>query len=204
MQIIKITYIYCFVNFIFEKIKEEEIEEIILFGSFVSGMQDKESDIDLFIVPSNKQEKNIKKLEIKIKNILNEFELRQEEKPSFSIFVDDMGKNKYKELKKEIEGNHLVLYGKKSFIDKKKNYCLIKYKSGKNLKIKMKLTRKLFGYEMKKAKKTYKQKGIVETFGGEKFAENTIKIPLNHRDRILSVLKEFKVSYQIFDVCFFE
>jgi len=203
MQGDSITYIYEFVNFLFTKLEKEKIEEIILFGSFASNKQDLESDIDLFIVPSNKQEKNIKKLEIKIKNIQNEFELKQDEKPPFSILVDDLNKSRWRELRKEIEGNHIIIYGKKKFIENQKNFSLIKYNLKKNLKTNMRLTRKLFGYSIKKGKKFYNQEGIVQIFGGEKFAQNTIKIPLINKNKILDILKEFKISYQVFDVCFF-
>jgi predicted nucleotidyltransferase len=82
-------------NIIIETLIPFDVERIILFGSFVYGVPDKESDIDILVIKSVKEEETRKtRLQLKkeLWNKLFEYNL------PFDLVVDDP-----KRIKKRIE-----------------------------------------------------------------------------------------------------
>ena len=201
-----LEYIYDFLSILFDKLKEKEkIRSIILFGSFARGNPRKDSDIDLFI---NIEDKNKEEINLLVKESLNEFELKSEKtwklrginNPIVPI-VDDLNLEKWKELKRDIESYGKVLYGKYTEQMKRgKNNIIIIYDMKRlKQKDKMQVVRKLFGYNIKKGKKIYKQKGFLEEFKAEKLS-NAILIDREHYKAIINFLNNKKIPLKILDV----
>ena len=63
----------------------------------------------------------------------------------------------------------------------------------------MKFIRSIFGYTLKKNKKKYIQKGLLEKIKGTKIASNVILIPSNEILKIKNFFKEHKVKYKILE-----
>ena len=180
-----IAYIYDFLSSIFED--EElikEINEIILFGSIAKKTSDKESDIDLFF--NIKNEKETKNIERELSSLLKSFEVKSEKtwklkniSYPINFIVGGLMEEKWKELRDEIISSGIILYSQyKEMSEKTTHYHLFYYSlSDIKRKDKMKFIREAFGYSLKKGKKEYIQKGLIENINGEKLSPNTILVP---------------------------
>ncbi len=193
------AYIYDFLSILFDKAKSMgKIRIVILFGSFARGNPRKDSDIDLFI---DVEEKNKAEVETLVKESLNEFELKTEKtwklkgvtNPIVPI-VDDLYKDQWKELKREMQSCGLVLYGRYSKAEKDtKPRILIKYDLSKlKQKDKMKVIRKLYGYTLQRGKKIYRQEGLINDLKAEKISNALLTNQENYKT-IINVLKKYKV-----------
>ena len=200
------AYIFDFLSFVFEN-KElfDSIKKVILFGSVASGEFDKNSDIDIFFdVKGDKT-----KIESELNNTLKSFEIKSEKTwklKNISLpiknIVGDIGEEKWAELKEEMISNGILLYGKFESMPKKMDhYMLINY-SLKDVirKKKMKLIRKLYGYELKKEKKMYKQKGLLQKLSGYRLGTNTIMIPAQELKTFKEFFKSFKINLNIREI----
>jgi|SRR3989344_868964 len=193
-----LEYIYDFLSVLFDKLKErEEINSIILFGSFARGNQRKDSDIDIFI---DVEEKNKNKISLLVKESLNEFELKAEKtwklrgitNPIVPI-IDSLNSEQWKELNNDIQNYGKILYGNYKIKDK----ILISYNfSTLKQKDKMQVIRKLFGYKLKKGKKTYEQKGLIFSLNSQKVS-NALIIDVKNSSSIIELLKKNKVKFEI-------
>ena len=193
-----LEYIYDFLSVLFDKLKErEEINSIILFGSFARGKQRKDSDIDIFI---DVEEKNKNKISLLVKESLNEFELKAEKtwklrgitNPIVPI-IDSLNSEQWKELNNDIQNYGKILYGNYKIKDK----ILISYNfSTLKQKDKMQVIRKLFGYKLKKGKKTYEQKGLIFSLNSQKVS-NALIIDVKNSSSIIELLKKNKVKFEI-------
>jgi predicted nucleotidyltransferase len=201
------TYVYDFIKIMFEERELTNcIKKIILFGSIARGNFDKESDIDIFIDIKNK--KDTKTINKRLKDILNQFEIEAKDtwelrgiKLPIKCIVGSLEDKTWEELKKELSANGIILYGKYEFMSKKtRHYALIKYSLAKlSRKDKMKVIRKLFGYETKKGSKVYKQKGLLEDLNGKKLSKNLIAIPMENSLQFQEILNSFKITPRIIE-----
>ena len=198
-----IQYVYDFLSILFDKLKDKEkIRAVILFGSLARGNQRKDSDIDLFIdiIKDNKEE-----VQQIVKESIDEFELKSIKtwhlkniKNSIAPIIDDLSSSKWTELRREISSYGILLYGKyKSNITKNKQSVLIEYDLSKSRqKDKMRLLRKLYGYQIKKGKKSYSQEGLNSKIKGEKL-NNSIIADIENYKLIANLLKEHKIPMKL-------
>ena len=201
-----IAYVLDFLSILFDKLKDKDkIRTIILFGSFARGEARKDSDIDLFIDIFESNKDNISSI---VKESLNEFEIKSDKNwklkgisNSIAPIVDDINKEQWKELRKEISSYGLVLYGRYSAeMKKEKHFVFIEYDLSKaKQKDKMKTIRRLFGYKIKKGKKIYEQKGILKEFNAEKI-QNSVLVDIGNYKKILIILKEQKIPVKVREV----
>src|SRR3989344_2962251 len=202
-----IAYIYDFLSSIFED--EElikEINEIILFGSIAKKTSDKESDIDLFF--NIKNEKETKNIERELSSLLKSFEVKSEKtwklkniSYPINFIVGGLMEEKWKELRDEIISSGIILYSQyKEMSEKTTHYHLFYYSlSDIKRKDKMKFIREAFGYSLKKGKKEYIQKGLLENLNGEKLSPNTILIPSQETQTIKKLFLKYKIKYKILE-----
>ncbi len=198
-----IEYVYDFLSGFFDKLKDKnKVRSIILFGSFARGNSRKDSDVDLFIDVSLE---NIDELNRVVGESLNEFEIKSQKtwrlrgiKNEINVIVGDINSEQWKELKRDISNYGIVLFGQYA-LDKKaeKNSVLLSYNLSKlKQKNKMKVIRLLKGYSLKKGKKVYSQKGMLEGLGGESI-ENAIILPIKNHNAVLEILRKNGVSVRI-------
>jgi len=201
-----LAYVYDFVHFLIDNL-DEEIKEIILYGSVARGDFTKKSDIDLFINVKNK--KDIKKIEKTVRQTIREFEtaasqswhLRKIDLP-FKPIVGELESKQWAALKREIISTGLNLYGKyKEIPHGLKHYLLLSFNL-KNLKpkIKVKFIRQLYGYQTKKEKKIYVHFGLIEKEKAAKINPSTILIPVEAHQKFYALFKKFKIQHQIREV----
>lgn len=201
-------YIYDFLSILFDKLKDKEkIRTIILFGSFARGNEGKDSDIDLFIDVKIDDKEEVERF---TKEALREFEIKIEKSwklkgMSNSIFpiVDDVSLKKWGELRREISSYGLLLFGKyETPIKPGKKFVLIEYDLSKfKQKDKMRILRSLLGYKLKKGKKVYEQKGLVEKLNAEKISNSILVEIVNYKD-IYNLLKKERVPLKIRNLTF--
>lgn len=200
-----LEYIYDFLSIFFDKLKEKnKIKQIILFGSFARGNPRKDSDIDLFIDVENKNKEEISEL---IRESLNEFELKAEKtwalkgiNNPIAPIVDDLDIERWRELRQDIESYGKILYGNYQRKKTEKNKVLITYDISRlKQKDKMNIIRKLQGYKLKRGKKIYEQKGLIEEAKAEKLS-NAILIDKEHYKKIIDILRSKKVPLKIIEL----
>jgi len=201
-----IAYVFDFTHFLIDNLNQE-IKEIILFGSVARGDFTKDSDIDLFINIKNK--KDIKNIEKTVQKAITEFEtaasdswhLRKIDLP-FKPIVGDLDSKQWTALKREIISTGLTLYGRYKEIPKKLQHQLLFSFNLKNLKPKhkVKFIRQLYGYQTKKGKKVYNHLGLLEKEKAVKLNPSTILIPVEAHQKFYTFFKEFKIQHQIREV----
>jgi len=202
-----IAYIYDFLAMVFEKKElKEELKEIILFGSVAKDAYDEKSDIDLFF--DIKSEGKIEKTEEELRAILKSFNVKSErtwklKKISFPInfIVGKLDDDNWKGIREEIMSYGVVLYGRyKKQPEQLKHYSLVYYSLNElKRKNKMKFIRTVFGYKIKKNRKEYKQRGLLESLNGLKVASNVILFPSEETTKIKRVFNENKIRYRIIE-----
>ena len=199
-----ISYIYDFLSLIFENEELiEKINEIILFGSVAKNTHDKESDIDLFFEIKN--EKDVKEIEKRLSSILKSFEVKSEKtwklkniSYPINFIAGSLQDEKWKSLREEITSSGIILYSQYKEMPEKTTHNSLFYYSLSDIKRKdkMKFIREAFGYSLKKGKKEYIQKGLLENLKGEKLSSNTILIPSQETQ----IIKKLFSKYKILDV----
>ena len=203
-----LSYVYDFISMIWddENLKKD-IKSIILFGSVAKGVYDNKSDIDLFFDIKNRV--NVKGFEKRLKLILKSFEIKAENtwnlkgiKFPLNFIVGSLEDETWKNLREEIISSGIMLYGSfKEIPDNLKHYFLFFY-SLRNLdrKGKMKFIRKFLGYNIKKNKKEYPQKGLLEQIGGTKLGPNVILISSESILDVKNILNKFRIKYKIKEI----
>ena len=190
------AYASYFVSYLLANLKNtQDIHSIILFGSVAKDEATKESDVDMFIEVENK------KIEKEIEKKLEDFYKSREALFFKTRDIDNkinliMGKlDKWKELKSSIESTGLVLYGNyiSSNISGKKYSIIYWNKIGKNRGA---FLNRVYGFSIKK--KRYR--GLIEKFNGSKIGKSSIIIPVEYREEIIKLLKEYRVNAKILDV----
>ena len=201
------SYIYDFLSMVFEeRAVKEKIRGIILFGSVAKKSHDKKSDIDLFFDIKDKNETGL--IRNSLRSILKSFEIKAEKtwglkgiKLPISFTVGSLEDKTWENIKEEIISAGIVLYGAyKEMPENIKHYSLFYY-SLKNLnrKNKMKFIRKFFGYSLKKDRKEYKEKGLLEKIDGLKLGANVVLVPLEEMVKVKNIFNEFKIKYKIME-----
>jgi len=201
-----VSYTYDFISQLIEnKIILKSVRRIILFGSVIRGDFTDKSDIDIFIdvKDSDNEIKNI------VKKELDKFEVRAKKSwhlrgidIPIKVVVGDLREERWLELKEDILSYGRIIYGKfEESPEKVTHKILISYDIKKlNQKTKMSFIRKLSGYSLKKGKKEYIQKGLLDSAKGEKIGTNVIMIEPEELSKIRTLLKEHKIEYKIIDV----
>lgn len=198
-------YIYDFLSMVFEEDKlKDSISDVILFGSVAKNEYDDESDIDIFF--NIKDEKETKKIEESLKKIQKSFEVKASKtwdlkniKFPISILVGVLEDEAWKGLREEIISSGIVLYGRYKVLPENLNhYFIINYSLNElSNKKKMKAIRQLYGYRIKKGKKTYEQPGILSSYNGKKLSNNVILIPGESLKEAKKFFQSHKIPYKI-------
>lgn len=203
-----ISYVYDFLKIMFDRKEfEDKIRKIILFGSVVRGNFDEKSDIDIFIDVKNKPDVNF--INKRLPDVISEFEMEAKEtwdlegiKFPLKCIVGNLEDKTWRDLKRELGINGIVLYGKYEFLPKNvKHSSMFKYSlTNLNKKNKMKFIRNLFGYKTKKGNKIYKHKGMLDHIGGKKISRNLILVPVEESLKLQKFFNSFKISPKIKEV----
>jgi len=208
MQNIIFAYAYDFLSILFEKENlYRKIEKIILFGSIARGDFDKESDIDVFIELKDLKEK--KEVEEIVNKTINIFEIKAEKtwyvrkiKLPIKPLVGKLEEQKWADLRYEIISMGVLLFGKyEQTPENLRQHILISYSLNRiKQSRKMQFLRKICGYETKRGKKVYEEKGVLAELNGEKIAANQIIIKAENAKDILDIIKKFKIPYTIKEI----
>ena len=182
-----------------ENKEKENIERIILFGSVAREEATKESDVDLFI----ESKKNTKKFKAKIKAIEERFYKSREASlfklknidNKFSIKIGRL--EEWKELERSIASAGIILYGHyelRKTPSGTKHFAIIYWnKIGKNRGA---FLNKLYGVKIKE--KFYE--GLLKKFSGKKLGKSCIMLPIEYKEDILKLIKEYKAEARIIEV----
>ncbi len=192
-----ISMIYDYLSLLFSNVKPSLIRTVILFGSVARNEFDKQSDIDLFI-------DTLFPIETSVEQSLRIFEGLQKHRWNIKginlplkILSGNLESQQWSELRAEIQDHGVVLYGTytKNAV---KDYCLINYESTKlKQSQRMKLARTLYGYTIRKEGKMYIQQGLIQKEHGLRIGTNVFITPVISKKRVESVLKLYKIRYQI-------
>jgi predicted nucleotidyltransferase len=195
-----IAYASNFVSFTLDSDIGEKIDKIILFGSVARGDFDKESDIDIFIDTKEEIEQESEKL-LKLFNMskINEIWRMKGVKNEISIKV---GKLENWNLRRDVIGSGVMLYGKYSEIPKEaRYYLLIKMEFRQiNFAGQMSIWRKLYGYRQKIGGKVYTKNGFLDDIGGKKLGKGIIIVPVEKSHEITDFLNKKKVEYTLHEI----
>ena len=195
------SYLYDFVSRLAERIEEDSIKQIIVFGSVVRGDFDKESDVDIFV-----DTKNSSAIESIVRKVLNEFYSHSRQtwvlrgvENQIKPIVGDLDSDKWSALKREIISNSLLLYGKyKELPENLKLFVLMNYDISKlKPKEKVRFSRTVFGYRQTQGKKQYNISGLIHELGGIKIGKNAIIVPKENQRKIYEFLSKSKASFEI-------
>lgn len=197
-------------DFISQLLDHEEIllrvRKIILFGSVVRGDFHDQSDLDLFI-DLRSGEKN--KMELLVKKEINLFEKRIEKtwllrriNPPLKILVGDLEQERWSNLKDELSRYGKIVYGAyEEKPGKLRHGLLMTYELGSlKQKDKMAFLRTLCGYNSRKGKKEYVQKGLLTQIGGRKLGSNVLLVNREEGQEIKAVFRRYKVKYTIKEI----
>ena len=194
------SYVYDFLSRLIERLEEDSIRNIIVFGSVARGDFDKESDVDIFIDTAKEDVSSM------VKKALNEFYshsrgtwvLRGIENQIVPI-VGDLNSEKWSNLKKEIISNGIVIYGRYQELPNNiKSYVLITYSISKfKPKEKSKFIRNLLGYKLIQNKKEYKIEGLLQQLEGIKVSKSVILVPKENQQKVYEFFSKSKASFEI-------
>lgn len=196
-----IAYTYDFASyFLLQPSINFDINQIILFGSVARGDATQESDIDLFIdvLENDKKVEQIKRIINKIKDYFLESERIGKWKllgikNDFSIIVGRLKDDRWKDLRENISLYGMVIF--KRYVEKKdgSNYAAVKWFSPKQINLRVKLTRGLYGYKQKG--KFYE--GILKRIDAVSLGNGAALIPLQHLAKLTKILKELQIKFTI-------
>lgn len=195
------AYACYFVAYLLDNLRRDipKIERIILFGSVARDTDEKDSDVDLFI----ELKKKTKKEEEKIKKILAGFYQSREAVLFKARGIENkinlkIGKLKdWQELYKSIASTGISLYGpyeaKELPSGVKLKIIIFWQKIGKNRGA---FLNRLYGFRSKG--KAYP--GLLSKFAGKKLGKSCVMFPVEYKEEIFKLLKEYKVEAKIVEV----
>ena len=193
-------YASYFVSYLLTNLKKEEnISQIILFGSVAKGESTKQSDVDILVELKKKNKKQEKEIE----SILEEFYKSREALIFKSKGIDNKisliigNLEDFRDLKSSIESTGIVFYG--PYISAKKEDTGRKFliifwnKIGKNRGA---FLNKLYGVKIRD--KEYM--GVVEKLGGRKIGKSSIVLPIENSKEVLDLLIKYKVDAKSIEI----
>lgn len=193
------AYSSYFVSYLLYELGDyDNIKNIILFGSVSTGNATTESDVDIFI----DVKKDSSKFKKDVEKILEGFYKSREALIFKNKGVDNkinviIGKlDDWKDLRKSIESTGIVLYG--SFINSGglggRKYIIVSWdKIGRNRGA---FLNKVYGFKV--GDKKYK--GMIELFNGKKIGKSSLMIPVEHRNELFNVIKDYNVNAGLIEV----
>ena len=193
-----LAYAHAYISFVLPRIKTN-IKEIILFGSVAREDFDADSDLDLFF--DLVHEKEVKTLEAELKIIDTKFysskihELWNQKGITLPIAVKAGILNQW-ELKGSILAEGITLHGKYKSGLKGESYMLISFTPIKNIAMRNKVMRAMFGRD----EKGFKTEGMVTKSGGKKISPTVFLVPLQFSSEVVHFLKREKVNFQLREV----
>ena len=194
-----VAYSIDFVSFLIEKLNKEaeKIKSVILFGSVTRGEAEKESDIDIFIEGDEKLEIRIKKLKekfensVKVKSYWSLLDVKNE----INIHIGRL--EEWKDLKRSIIANGIVLYGRYLGRQELVQHYLFIVSPGKDRNKNVSIWRDLYGYTQKVGKKSYIKKGLIREYGGKKLARGVFAVPIENAQKTILYLRKKRLKVQI-------
>jgi len=178
--------------------KDVNISRIILHGSIERGDFDEESDIDIFVDASEKEEKKINKI---LENYYKtkryeEWGLKGIKKP-ISLVVGELDSDEWKNLKRSIINIGIILYGKyKADSDKTNFYTLFSFENIKPDKKRIAIYRKIFGFK----RNSSQYPGLIEQIKAVKVGKGSILVPIEGTEKIKKYFQDKKVSVKMYDL----
>jgi predicted nucleotidyltransferase len=173
--------------------KIDDIRTVILYGSFARGEYTSRSDIDLFILTTDKKTQN----EIQDRVIELESELGRSIQPTIrtitELQITDTG------LLQNIFQEGKILYLKEpaeipsAVLLQQKPHLIYSFQiSSLSQKEKAKFNRYLY----EQNKKEYKYKGLLQEIGGKKLSAGCIMVPYMQKEKIEKIFRKFKVKFE--------
>lgn len=183
-----------FASFLLDRI---EVKSVILFGSVAKNTFDKESDIDIFIETDKKNEDKIRNI-LELYKKTGEFEKFRLEGVENEISVKCGSLNEWKELKRSIISNGIVLYGKYHGTPEKLKHKLLFLLNVGNIERakKIRIWRKIYGYRQKIGKKIYVSNGLAE----KKLGRGGFLVSIENLQEVEDYLRKNKIKHSFFDV----
>ncbi len=192
-----LSYAMDFSSFLIQKIGEDSIRQIILFGSVARGEADKESDVDIFIdlvgengAPGKRISETVEGFyaSTRFKNYWNLLGVSNEIKLTIGRLEN------WKELQPSIASNGITLYGKfKAGEAGGRHEAIFFWENVKPDSKRVQLNRELFGF--KQNGKAYP--GLVERYGGDRLAKGCIVVPLEHANQVHRAFKKHGATVRI-------
>gem|GEM_PF-1687444 len=195
-----LAYIYDFLSFVFEKHAQDDVKRVIAYGHALQP--DSQEDARIFIEVWNPHKAAA--VEKEVQDRLRAFEEKAVRfwqprgvTKKIDVSAGNLDSSEWAGMKEEVLSDGLVLYGRREKHDNEslEHRELITFSLatlGQNDK--MKLIRKLYGYEVKKSGKKYSISGLVEECGGKKLSSNSILVPAQKAAEIKNVLLSFKIA----------
>ena len=171
----------------------EDIRAVILYGSFARKEATSRSDIDLFILTTEK--KTEKEIEDKIIRIESEIgrniqptirTLKELEKTDSGLLQNIFQEGKVLYLKEPTDIPSSML------LEQKPQLIYSFQLSNLNQNEKAKFNNEFYG----RKKEKYSYKGFLQEIGGQKLSSGCIMIPYEQRERIEKCFKKFKVKFE--------
>lgn len=189
-----ISFAMSFVSFLVDRAR---IERVILYGSVAADNFDGESDIDLFVEVDDRMIKRVKDLLTLYRKSKNYEKFRLEGvKNDISVKCGKL--DEWKDLKRSIVSGGIVLYGRyEGEGEKLKHKILFMTELESRLKSeKIKIWRKLYGYQQKVGKKVYVSEGLAE----KKIGRGAFLCSLDRVDEVKNYFKKEKIRYRLMDI----
>lgn len=175
------------------------IDRIILFGSIARGDFNDESDIDLFIDTKDKKlEKQVEKLgdDYSKTSKARSWQLKGIQN-TFSCIVGGLDREEWKDLKRGMVNNGLILYDKyKATAEKIHQYTLFSFENIKPESVRVMANRVLFGFRVKGKK----YPGLAEQYGLVKLGKGVLLVPIEHSLKIKYFFREKKITVKVYDI----
>lgn len=194
-----VAYAHDFVSYLLmEKYMENyEVRNIILYGSVVRGDFTKTSDIDIFIdVDADEKLKDLVKTTTT--NFYGSLWFKKWERLGIKNTISCLSGslNEWKDLKRSMISNGMVLYGSYRPETKGKLASLFYVESVKPESKRVFINRKLFGY----TRYGKKYAGLVQRHDGEKVGRGCFLVPMEFTQKILQFFRKNKVKATVREI----
>lgn len=192
-----IGYTLDFVSYLVSSM--EGIDRVILFGSIARGDFDTESDIDLFI------DTKIKKLEVRVSKLVESYYTTSRAKTwklkgierDFSCIVGELENQEWKDLKRAMMNNGIILYGKYSAAaEKVHHYTILSYGSIPTESKRVSVHRFLYGFTAGKTKYL----GLTDKYHLIKLGTGCLLVPIEYILKIKKFFQEKKIPIKLYDM----